>query len=121
MRIPALTATFVVGIVAGFFVSLHFCADRTVYLTIANASPQPLDSVCALGDRFQSRYCVDGQLPPGGASTLPLLGLGKLGYKLSVQFADGRQLEKAFYAEQGSRVQHIISESEIGYKPLPYR
>jgi len=116
-RFVALVAVFCAGVVTGVLGLLATSREPLAWLTIVNRSSQTLKSVCVAEDRWNSRYCVDGPLEPGASEKTPVIARGEVGYSVAVEFANGTQLQREFYAETGYRVEHVVSDSEISYNP----
>jgi hypothetical protein len=116
-RFVVFGAVFCAGVVVGILGSLAASREPVAWLTIVNRSSQALKSVCIAEDRFNSRYCLKGPLRPGASEATPVIARGEVGYSVAIEFANGAELQREFYAETGYRVEHVVSDSEISYDP----
>lgn len=119
-RVLAFTGASLAIFIAGMLVGRISASDSLVWLTITNSSTQPLGRVCFSEDRFNSHWCLETPPSPGASTRVPVPARGEVGYAVSVEFADGRDLQREFYAESGYRVTHEVSEGGIGYDVSAY-
>ncbi len=106
---------FSLGFITCFILVIVFriSSDRPILkIKIKNQSGEQLEKVLLIEDRFNNTYIIEN-LPNDGIKYFNLYVTGEVGYFISAYFTDGSSLKTEVYAENGYKIEHIITKNKI--------